>query len=175
MTSVLRLACFLIRNRQSAIRNCVGDVAQLGERQVCNLEVAGSSPVVSILRRSGQGPELCRTGRFCCRRRASAGSAARIGPCPAEDEATDFFAGKSKKLLHSVAWMYIVHGLSPRWAIVAYRRRSMCAWAARAGCKSLFDNRIGIVSVQRFIEFSSTRRFGMFVAGLGQRQMWPSY
>ena len=43
------LGIFSIRNLKSTIRNREGDVAQLGERLVCNQKVGGSIPLVSSL------------------------------------------------------------------------------------------------------------------------------
>jgi hypothetical protein len=49
----------------------LGDVAQLGERRLCKPEVAGSTPVVSIIRRRGQG-ELGKGGGMRQARRSAA-------------------------------------------------------------------------------------------------------
>ena len=48
-----------IDNRKSAIDNIFGDVAQLGERRVCNAEVGGSNPPVSSLRPPLEVDEDC--------------------------------------------------------------------------------------------------------------------
>ena len=45
---------FPIDEWKPAIGNRAGDVAQLGERLVCNQQVAGSSPVVSIALADGR-------------------------------------------------------------------------------------------------------------------------
>ena len=93
----------------------------------CRPARLGLSPVVSILRHSGQGPELCRMPSVALAKEGEAGrQAVQAKVCLADVGRSvladisgligpeSFLREKTEKLLHSVAWMYIVYSSAPR-------------------------------------------------------------
>ena len=67
--------CLLILTRAPIAPQSVGELAQLGERLVCNQEVTGSSPVFSTILRSADKCEGCHAEA----RRAKADNQASYG------------------------------------------------------------------------------------------------